>query len=99
MAVHGTRFDLLPAIIGVGSPGLMPGGLRRTTSNKRGRRTHVHCSIYGPSDARLVVGFRRGGTDVVIRLDLPKMLSGSFTIFKSKANVLLLPNAFNPSTS
>mgnify|MGYP000385306328 CR=1 FL=1 len=96
MAVHGTRFDLLPAIIGVGPLGLLPGGLKRTSSNKRGQRTHVHCSMYAPSDPRLVAGFRREGTDVAIRLDLPQMFADKVTIFKSKADVLLLPNVVGP---
>ena len=52
--------------------------------------------MYAPSDPRLVAGFRREGTDVAIRLDLPQMFADKVTIFKSKADVLLLPNVVGP---
>ena len=73
-----------------------PPARRAKTPDKQQARTHVHCSIYAPSDARLAAGFRCEGTDVAIRLDLPKMLSDKVAIFKSKADVLLLPDAVGP---
>ena len=44
MAHHATRFVLLPGILGVkyGSPGLVPGRLRRHHSTVCKQRTHVH---------------------------------------------------------
>ncbi len=92
MAVHGTRFDLLPAIIGGGVP-RTPARRAETHNQQQARTAHTRAL---PDRSQMTLDSLREGTDVAIRLGLPKMLADKIANFKSKADVLLLPNVVGP---
>ena len=76
-----------------GSPGLLPGGLRRHFSSVQNQRMHVHCYIYAERDSRLNKTSRREGSDVLVKLDVDGMWKDGVVMFKSRGNVLLFPDA------
>jgi hypothetical protein len=52
--------------------------------------------MHGPGDLRRIAGFQHGETDVCIRLDIRKMFKDHVTVYKSVANVLLMPHPVGP---
>ena len=86
ICAHATYSELLPKIIGIGAPGLVPGGMK-------GQR-HIHCSSVLPDERNPnapVAGFRRKGVDVVIALDADLLRRHNVRSYRSAAGVVLIP--------
>ena len=75
---HATYSNVLSQIIGIGAPGLLPGGLR-------GDR-HIHCASKMPADRTpgfVPVGFRGRGVDVAIVLDNRSLQRDNIPIYRT----------------
>ena len=85
---HATYSELLPSIIGLGAPGLLPGGPEP--------EAHATCIALQNfpttrSQKKNLAGFRGKGVDVVIVLDAESMHLNNDHIYRSAAGVLPVP--------
>ncbi len=62
---HAARSGLVRDIIGLGSPGLLLGGLR-LLGDDQGSRGHIHFCQAHPDGIPVFAGFRRSGVDVEV---------------------------------
>ena len=90
--LHATKTDLLKHVIGVGRPGLIPGG-KCKTDDLWLHRKHIHCATSLPIDGIFPAGFRREGTDCIITLDGRQMHDYKIPMYLSDADVCLVPEA------
>ncbi len=82
--------------MGPGSPGFVPGGLRRREDEDEARG-HVHCWQQFPGEKERLSGLRRPGVDVEIGLSVAFLMNGRRAIFTSAQGVTLIP--FTPMLS
>ena len=82
---HATHSHVLCQIIGIGAPGLLPGGTRGDQ--------HIHCASEMPTDRRpdfVPAGFRGHGVDVAIRIDSKSLRHAGIAVYKTSTGVMLI---------
>ena len=86
-----SKTELLESIIGVDSPGLLPGGKAKDADAEWAGRAQIHCSTTLMKNDEIIQDkFRRRDIDCCIRLDPQALFHAGFQIFISDANVALI---------
>ena len=92
LMTHATYSEKLQCIIGLDSPGLIPGG---DLGSHRGVR-HIHCASEMPDDKRpnkVLAGFRGKIVECYVSIDNIAMHRDRKRVCRSAAGVLLCPQA------
>ena len=80
--------------MGPGSPGFVPGGLRRREDEDEARG-HVHCWQQFPGHKEGLSGLRRPGVDVEIELSVVLLINDRRALYTSAQDVPLIPNTID----